>query len=108
MARVSIHGGRVRSILRGSNLRWHPDCYVMTSPVKLSRERWETLRASWEYPIIGMYSDGSRFINVLEPREVSGITFLPATYVPEISAGEQSAIRAHEYLYGPTRLLGSA
>lgn len=53
----------------------------MSAPVKLSRERWEMLVASWEYPIIGMYNDGSRFINVLEPRDVNGVIFLPAEYV---------------------------
>lgn len=53
----------------------------MAEPVKLSRERWEMLVASWEYLIIGMYSDGSRFINVLEPRDVNGVIFLPAEYV---------------------------
>lgn len=51
-------------------------------PVRLSRERWGALVASWEYPIIGMYSDGSRFINVTEPRDVDGVIFLPAEYVP--------------------------
>lgn len=50
--------------------------------VRLSAERWAGLIASWEYPIIGMYSDGSRFVSVLEPREVGDVVFLPATYAP--------------------------
>ncbi len=51
-------------------------------PVKLSRERWEMLRGSWEWPIVGMYSDGSPFMTVTEPREIDGVIFLPAEYVP--------------------------
>lgn len=55
----------------------------MTSPVKLSRERWEMLVAKppaaegWCYP---------HAIIVTTPREIDGITFLPAEYVPAETA----------------------
>ncbi len=54
----------------------------MTEPVKLSRERWEMLRSSWEFPHVGL-SNAGPFINVREPRQVGDVIFLPASYMPD-------------------------
>lgn len=45
-------------------------------PVKLSRERWDSLRTA--YPT----APHVKMITLLTPDEIDGITFLPATYVP--------------------------
>ncbi len=99
----------------------------MVEPVRLSRERWASLAAymaSMQYhPDVGNVA-ASKSIELYRPIESDGVIFLPAEYVPAessrtlwdiappphrvISEGEQSAIRAHEYLYGPTRTLGRA
>ncbi len=55
----------------------------MAEPVRLSRERWEALVASQEWPILGMYADGTRFLNVLAPIETPSCVFLPATYAQD-------------------------
>lgn len=52
----------------------------MTSPVKLSRERWEMLKR-----VMIVTSDTPFVLNGLTvpaPLEIDGITFLPAEYVP--------------------------
>ncbi len=51
----------------------------MTEPVKLSRERWETLWRAFRGPIPQYGADQSIVIDVAH--EAEGVTFLPAEYV---------------------------
>lgn len=73
---------QVRSYMALKNPATERLTQARSEPVKLSRERWDALVASYDFPILGMYGDGSRFINVLEPRETPQCIFLPATYAP--------------------------
>jgi hypothetical protein len=59
--------------------------------VCLRRERWEMLIGSHEWPILGMYQSGRKFFNLLEPREIGEIVFLPATYVCEDGPDDTNA-----------------
>lgn len=55
----------------------------MPDPVKLSRERWEMLAGS--SPMAGTIVDAKyplRSMTLQLPREIDGVIFLPAEYVP--------------------------
>lgn len=61
----------------------------MTSPVKLSRERWEMLwhaPGKSEYRVQPNCHYESDRVTMSAPVEIDGITFLPAEYVPAETA----------------------
>lgn len=60
-----------------------PDTQARHESVKLSRERWDSLLRSYaDYREPMAHFLLYKQIEVIEPREGEGITFLPATYVP--------------------------
>lgn len=64
-------------------------------PVRLSRERWEMLRDSGppEFISCGRPEDWTS-ITIASPREIDGVIFLPAEYVPRDAGPSPEAYEA--------------